>query len=206
MDDTIRHRKALIRNAMLAQRNALSAADRKSKSHCIKETLFGFPPFQNAVRILFYVSFGSEVQTEAMIREAGAAGKIIAVPVTDREHRTLHLSLLDDFDRDLAPGTWGILEPRPECRRPVAGDDIDLVITPGIAFSLSGWRIGYGGGYYDRLLRDYKKPAVALAFELQIIENNLPHNPDKDVPVDYIITEERIIMCKPLLYTATRMI
>lgn len=197
MNNTIRHQKAFIRNTVLAQRDALSAAERMSKSNRIKETLFSLPQFQNAGLILFYVAFGSEVQTEAMIREASAAGKIIAVPVTDRVHKSLLLCRLDYFDQDLAPGTWGILEPKPECRRPIAGHEIDIVITPGIAFSLHGWRIGYGGGYYDRLLREYRKPAIALAFELQVVENDLPHDPGKDAPVDYIVTEERVINCGP---------
>lgn len=206
MNDTIRHQKSLIRKTVLARRNALSAAERMSKSNRIKETLFGLPQFQNAGLILFYVAFGSEVQTEAMIREAGAAGKIIAVPVTDRAHKCLQLCRIDDFDQDLAPGTWGILEPKPECRRQVAGHEIDMIITPGIAFSLHGWRIGYGGGYYDRLLREHKKPAIALAFELQIVENDLPHNPEKDVPVNFIVTEERVISCSPSLNIMERWI
>ncbi len=83
---------------------------------------------------MFYVSFRSEVETHAMIREALASGKTVVVPVTDMKNRSLALSRLEDFDTDLAPGTWGILEPKPDKIRPVSCRDIDLVIAPGAAF------------------------------------------------------------------------
>lgn len=192
----MRRKKAVIRKVVLELRDALAPDERASHSLLIKESLFKLPQFISARSVMFYVSFRSEVETHAMIREALATGKTVIVPVTDMKDNRLALSRLEDFDNDLAPGTWGILEPKPEKLRPVSCHDIDidLVITPGAAFSINGNRIGYGGGFYDRLLKDYKKCVMALAFEIQIL-SDVPFSTERDVPVDHIITEKRVITC-----------
>jgi 5-formyltetrahydrofolate cyclo-ligase len=194
MQESIGRQKAVIRKVVLELRDALAPEERVSHSLVIKESLFKLPQFLSAQSVMFYVSFRSEVETHAMIRQALASGKIVIVPVTDMKNRRLALSRLEDFDNDLAPGTWGILEPKQEKIRPIACHDIDLVITPGAAFTTNGRRIGYGGGFYDQLLRESKKSAVALAFEMQIL-SDIPFNPAHDVPVNFIITEKRIVSC-----------
>ena len=196
MDDNIRQHKAFIRETMRALRDALDPEERAAKSLLIKSNLFSLPEIMSASSLMFYVSFRSEVRTEPMIKHALSLGKQVIVPVTDMKNKRLLLSQLKDFDEDLAPGTWGILEPKPEKRRPVEYSNIDVVVAPGLAFSEKGWRIGYGGGFYDRLLRESKIKAYALAFEIQIISGDIPHNPERDVPVDYIVTEKRVIVCK----------
>jgi 5-formyltetrahydrofolate cyclo-ligase len=107
----------------------------------------------------------------------------------------LLFSRIIDYTGDLAPGTWGILEPQPDRVRPVALEEIDLVITPGAAFDQQGQRIGYGGGFYDGLLKSFHKPSVALAYAVQMVEE-VPTVSGHDEPVDIIITEEEIIRCK----------
>ena len=194
MQESIGRQKAVIRKVVLELRDALAPEERVSHSLVIKESLFKIPQFLSARSVMFYVSFRSEVETHAMIREALATGKTVVVPVTDMKNQCLALSRLEDFDNDLAPGTWGILEPKKDKIRPIACHDIDLVITPGAAFAINGNRIGYGGGFYDRLLRDYKKCVMALAFEMQIL-SDIPFNPAHDVPVNFIITEKRIVSC-----------
>jgi 5-formyltetrahydrofolate cyclo-ligase len=194
MHESMRRQKAVIRKAILDQRDALAPEERALRSLLIKESLFRLPEFLAARSVMFYVSFRSEVETHAMIREALASGKMVVVPITDMKDRRLVLSRLEDFDTDLAPGTWGILEPKQEKIRPVSCRDVDLVIAPGAVFSEKGWRVGYGGGFYDRLLKDYNNCVVALAFEMQIL-NDVPFMPERDIPVDYIITEKRVIDC-----------
>jgi len=195
MKESIGRQKAVIRQVMLQLRDALDPQEKVSHSLLIKESLFRLPQFLAARSVMFYVSFRSEVETHAMIREALASGKTVVVPVTDMQNKRLALSRLEDFDKDLAPGIWGIPEPPQEKIRPVAYHDIDLVIAPGAAFSANGNRIGYGGGFYDRLLRESGKKACALAFEMQIL-SDIPNNPGQDVPVDYILTETRVIICR----------
>ncbi|MCX5895923.1 MAG: 5-formyltetrahydrofolate cyclo-ligase [Proteobacteria bacterium] len=194
MPDTLRQQKAAIRKEILKKRDALDPAVRTSKSLLIQTALFALPEIVSSSCIMFYVSFRSEVQTETMIKHALAIGKTVIVPITDLKNKRLVLSRLENYDEDLAPGTWGILEPRPEKVRPVSYADIDSVIAPGAAFTEDGWRIGYGGGFFDRLLRESKKKAVALAFEMQILDT-IPHDPERDVPVNYVITERRVITC-----------
>ena len=195
MHESIGRQKAVIRQFILQLRDALDPQERASHSLLIKESLFKLPQFLAARSVMFYVSFRSEVETHDMIREALASGKTVVVPVTDMKNKRLALSRLEDFDEDLAPGIWGIPEPPQEKIRPIAYHDIDLVIAPGAAFSANGNRIGYGGGFYDRLLRESGKKACALAFEMQIL-SDIPNNPEQDVPVDYILTENRVIICR----------
>ena len=193
--ESIGRHKAFIRQVILQLRDALDPQERASHSILIKENLSNLPQFLAARTVMFYVSFRSEVETHDMIRETLASGKTVVVPVTDMKNKRLALSRLEDFDRDLAPGIWGILEPPQDKIRPIAYHDIDLVIAPGAAFAANGNRIGYGGGFYDRLLRESGKKACALAFEMQIL-SDIPNNPEQDVPVDYILTENRVIICR----------
>jgi 5-formyltetrahydrofolate cyclo-ligase len=189
--------KKALRNKILSLRDALSLDERRQKSKAIQSLLFSLPEFAVTQRLALFVSFRSEVLTESIIRAALSLSKVIAVPITDLARKQLSLSRITDYDTDLAPGTWGIPEPKPDRIRPVALHEPDLFIAPGVAFDRQGRRIGYGGGFYDRLLRalPVRKPVVALAFALQIVDR-VPFEPSLDEPVDIIITEEEIIDCK----------
>ena len=197
MPEDIRNKKKELRKKILALRDTLPLEERGKNNKSIHSRLFFLPEFVTAKTLAFYVSFKSEVLTGTMIREALSLGKAVVVPITDLANRRLKLSRIVDYTADLAPGTWGILEPKPECIRPVALEEIDLVIVPGAVFDQKGCRIGYGGGFYDNLLKSVqeRRPSVALAFELQMIEE-VPVESGHDEPVDIIITEERVIRCK----------
>jgi 5-formyltetrahydrofolate cyclo-ligase len=195
MIEDISTRKKQLRKKILALRDGLPTEERREKSASIHRNLFSLPEFAAAQSVAFFVSFKSEVLTESMIRQALALSKVVAVPTTDLTNRRLLFSRIIDYTGDLAPGTWGILEPQPDRVRPVALEEIDLVITPGAAFDQQGQRIGYGGGFYDGLLKSFHKPSVALAYAVQMVEE-VPTVSGHDEPVDIIITEERIIRCK----------
>ena len=189
--------KKALRKRILSLRDALSLEERHKKSAVIQSRLFSLPQFIAARTIALFVSCKSEVLTEAIIREALSRGKVTALPITDLARKQLILSRITDCDTDLAPGVWGIPEPKPDRIKPVTPDELDLVITPGAAFDRQGRRLGYGGGFYDGLLRSMtaRKPAIALAFALQIVDE-VPFDPSHDQPVDMIITEDEIIDCK----------
>ncbi|WP_027364163.1 5-formyltetrahydrofolate cyclo-ligase [Desulfotruncus alcoholivorax] len=182
-----------LRNNVIAKRNTLSTQEIEQKSQAIIKKLFTLPEYQNANTIMAYIDFRNEVQTSGIIKDALTNGKKIAVPVTDIKNKKLTPSLLHDFPGDLAPGAWGILEPRPECVRPVDPEQIDLVLIPGVAFDNVGNRLGYGGGFYDRFLLRTRKDVIllALAFELQI-QPNVYHE-KHDIPIQLLVTEERIM-------------
>ncbi|HBY56373.1 MAG TPA: 5-formyltetrahydrofolate cyclo-ligase [Candidatus Atribacteria bacterium] len=185
--------KAEIRNNILKKRLSLSPEEIKNKSHKIFLNLVKTPEFLNSSDIMFYVSTKSEVQTEEMIKSSIMMGKNIFVPIILSDSINLVPSRLIDFDRELAKGKKGIFEPKEEYRRLFPAKDLDLIILPGVAFDTEGNRIGRGLGYYDNFLKGVNPSTntIALAFEIQIVEK-IPTN-EKDVPVNKIITEKRII-------------
>lgn len=179
--------KDSLRQQVLDARFRLPAGERKFRSRQIEERLFALPEFRAARVILFYASFRSEVETWDMIRRALDDGKRVLLPKV--KGRELALFEIRDFDEDVGPGTWDI--PEPATGRPASVQEADLVVVPGSVFDERGNRLGYGAGFYDRLLPAFKGPTVALAFELQIADS-VPVGPH-DVPVRKIVTEKRII-------------
>jgi 5-formyltetrahydrofolate cyclo-ligase len=179
--------KTSLRKQAAEARDSLSSEVRKSKSREIEQRLCLLPEFRSASVVMFFASFRSEVETGPMIRHALASGKRVVLPKV--QGRQLALFEIKDFDEDVSPGAWGI--PEPVESHPVPLTDIDLIITPGAAFDESGNRLGYGAGFYDRILSSFRGMTVALAFEAQIVPQ-VPSDPH-DVPVKKIVTETRVI-------------
>jgi 5-formyltetrahydrofolate cyclo-ligase len=142
--------------------------------------------------VLLTLAFRSEWDTALLLDAARAAGKSIAVPRVDPSARMLELHLLGDPARDVRPGHLGIPEPLASSPR-VEPAEIEWVLVPGVAFDGGGRRLGYGGGYYDRLLPLLREDAirVAGAYELQIVDR-VPAAPH-DHEVGTIVTETRVI-------------
>jgi 5-formyltetrahydrofolate cyclo-ligase len=185
--------KRQLRKEMIKERNALSPVQIAEKSAVIVDRFLMLDEYLDARCIMIYLECRSEVQTGGLVVRALADGKRVAVPVTDTANRLLTSSLITDFPGGLQPGPWGIPEPKPQAVRPLDPTVLDIVIAPGIGFDKSGHRIGYGYGYYDRFLRrtGQKTIHVGLAFELQLRPNVYPG--PHDVPVHYILTEERLL-------------
>lgn len=182
--------KDKIRKQVLDARFKLAPEQRRAKSAEIEAKLFVLPEFRAASIVLFYASFQSEVETHHMIRRALAEGKRVALPRV--KGKELELLEIANFEADTAPGAWGI--PEPERGKPAKLADIGLIAVPGAAFDVRGNRIGYGAGFYDKLLPLYRGKTVALAFELQIV----PEAPadSHDIPMQMIVTEKRVINVK----------
>lgn len=147
--------------------------------------------YKDSSRILAYYPFRSEINTKIIINDALSQGKEIALPRVSKDH--LDLYYIQDLDHDLEPGCYDIMEPVPKrCRRAKA-DTIDLVIVPGIGFDRDHNRLGYGGGFYDRLLMDIPEivPRIALAFDIQVVDR-IPVS-GHDLKVDILITESIIL-------------
>lgn len=190
----MRKKKAELRQIFASYRDEIPEEIRERASLVIKERLFALEEFQKASYPVFFVSFGSEVNTRPMIIDALQMGKQVIVPLTEKKERRLLLSRLEDFEKDLQPGVFGILEPHAESFRPVSPEDVDLVLVPGLVFGLNGYRIGYGGGYYDRFLENIpvEVPRIGLCYEGQVVEE-VPHG-NHDFPVNKIVTEERVVL------------
>lgn len=192
--------KAIQRDEGKSRRDALTFKKKEVKDKAILENLFSFEPVIDAKTIHVYISFGSECSTGDIIRWLMKQGKKVVVPITDSKNKVLTLSLLEEFGPSfLAKNSFGISEPIK--RTDLRPSDVDLAILPGMLFDRSGGRMGYGGGYYDRLIPqitasatdDKKKLIVALAYSEQIIKK--VHTTEHDMSVDYIISELEIIKC-----------
>ncbi len=186
--------KAHLRKEMLSKRDKLSEKDIELKSRMIKKSLFALSEFKNANLVLFYAAFRSEVKTEKMIKEALKTGKRIALPVVSKKGDRLLISELKDYDKELAPGYYNIPEQKEKYHRLKFLNEVDLVILPGVGFDEKGNRLGYGGGFYDRLLSetDHDITLIGLAYEVQITPRI--HKSPHDVKVDKIVTEKRVIV------------
>lgn len=188
--------KSNIRADLLKRRCALTPGEVSEKSKMVTKRLLAMEEYQKASTVMTYLSFRNEVKTDGLIRQAMASGKKVLVPVTDIFNKRIVPSLLLKFPEDLAPGPLQIMEPKAGSLRLCNPALIDLVIAPGVAFDLEGNRLGYGGGFYDRFLLLTRPDCVTvgLTFELQVLFRleSGPH----DMPVNYVLTEERIIQGK----------
>jgi len=186
--------KSALRRRVAAVRDAIPAGERAAKSEAIARRLSGWQQFARARTILAFLSTRSEVLTEPIVAAALAAGKVVGAPRTLLEEKRLDFRQASDLKADLVPGPLGIMEPGPQAPllEPTAAD---VILVPGLAFDTRGYRLGYGGGFYDRLLGDerVRAAAVGIAFEEQIVEC-VPHG-EHDRPVGWVVTERRIINC-----------
>jgi 5-formyltetrahydrofolate cyclo-ligase len=162
--------KRRVREEVLALRAALSAGQRASAEAAIVARLLALPSFQAAHTVLLTLPFRGEWDTRPLIQAASAAGKRVVLPRVDAASRMLALHVITDFTGDVAPGYAGIEEPHAHLPQ-LAPGDIDWVLVPGVAFDESGRRLGYGGGFYDRLLPLLPSGTrrVAGAFDEQVV-------------------------------------
>ncbi len=181
-----------LRREVLARRDRLLPEERRRASRAIAQRFWGLAEIASARTLHVSLSTGSEVETADVVAEARRRGLRVVVPVTLVNERRL---LLAEFDgpETLAPGPFGIPEPQPEGRKVVDLACVDALVIPGVAFDEHGNRLGWGAGYYDRLLERVRPdvPIIALAYECQIVPAVPPEG--HDVCVSVIVTEQRII-------------
>jgi len=182
--------KAELRARVRALVRALSPEQRAADSMQACSRLRDQPVWQQATAVLFYAPLPEELDLWPLVSEALSAGKRVALPRFDKETGTYAPSLIENPHRDVVIGKLGIREPGPHCP-PLAGAQIELVLVPGVAFDLSGRRLGRGKGFYDRLLRTVRGTKCGVAFDQQIVAN-LPVEPH-DYLMDCILTPTRWI-------------
>ena len=151
-----------LRKTMLAKRAAISAAERKEANQKIFQSITSLPEYEDALTIFVYVSVMDEPDTTALIKDAWKQGKKVCIPRC-MELGTMHAYLLQDMN-DLQEGRYGIPEPNDSCQR-VEPEEIDLIIVPCVCCGVDGYRLGYGGGFYDRWLEKRSAPAAILCYE-----------------------------------------
>jgi len=189
--------KNKIRNKLLTQRLNLSPKEVSILSEKITKKIKLLPEFKKAKTILLYHPIKNEVDPTplfATTKSSKTSKKIFAFPLTHSASHRMTLHEITDLN-DLELDEFNIKSPTKKHKR-IAIKNIDLVITPGLAFDKNGHRIGYGKGYFDKLFKSLSTNCVkiALAYDFQITENVPAEKHDKKV--DMIVTEKRIIKIK----------
>lgn len=187
--------KKALRSRVLAARDALAPASRAAGSRAIASRIAALPAFDGAVTVLATLPFGSEWDSRPLAQVALDRGKALLLPRVDPAARTLVLHRVADLDADVVRGYLGVPEPSPEA--PVARpSEVDCVLVPGVAFDAAGRRLGYGGGFYDRLLPQLRAGVarIAGAFDVQIADE-VPAGAH-DVAVDAIVTPTRTLAAR----------
>lgn len=193
--------KSVMRKEIEALRSAVPQESSPSYSEeaCNRaaELLRGLPDRESGVACVYF-PFGNELDVMPLIEQCWREGVPVAAPRTIPSMRRLQLHLVSGPD-DLEIGTWGIREPRADCPLIEDYSSIAWMLMPGLAFDLEGSRLGYGGGYYDRLLEEMTVRGIPLPFRLAVVYDcqmvdKVPTEPH-DGKVDAIVTEKRIIRC-----------
>ena len=180
--------KQKIRSQILSLRKTFSYDKARISSKKILEKIYCLSEFQQAQIVFTYVSFGKEVRTYELIEELFKTGKSCLVPKVNREKNELDLFQINNW-LDLKRGYKGILEPRKNCRKITDYKTISIAFIPGVAFDKKRNRLGYGKGFFDKLLSEFHKETliIGLAFRFQILEK-LPHE-KHDIKVQLVISD-----------------
>lgn len=184
--------KNILRELIKRQRDNLAQPERKAFSEAIMGKIISLKSYENAKTIMCFASFGSEVDTLPLIKNIISEGKELVLPRVERRdnEKVLVLYKVTSLEKQLVKGVFGIMEPDPGKCEKADLSDIELCICPGVVFDKKGNRIGYGGGFYDKLLRsdEARFAKIAVAFDLQIIDSIVPDS--YDIPMDKVITEK----------------
>ena len=186
-------KKSVFRNEMIKQLKSMEIQAYKQKSIAIKKNLLNSKEFLNASIIGVTISRFPEVDTRPIIEAAWKLGKKIVVPKCENQTRAMDFRLINSYD-SLEKVYLDLQEPIIAKTISVKKDEIDMQIVPGVVYADDGFRIGFGGGYYDRYLIDFPGDMVSLAFEKQTGQI-IPFEAH-DIPVRKIFTENGIIFCE----------
>jgi len=172
------------RKALLTKRNATTDANRTDWDNRLINQFLDHPQLNLAKRVSCYIGYGSEVNTMPLIHRLWQLGIQVCVPRIISKHKGMEMVDIAS-NNDLTSGKYGI--PAPKNQMPALTDEpIDIILVPGLIFDQQGYRIGYGGGFYDRFL--VKHPLcykISLAYPFQKVDA-LPHD-WYDIPVDEVI-------------------
>lgn len=175
--------KKLIRKHILEERRNISKQEKEEKDRKILKEILSSKEYKEAKKIFVYVSLKDEVDTIELIRAALGDNKEVFVPYVISKDEGMIAVKIKSLE-DLESGSYGILEPKDISNTIEDKNQLDLIIAPAVAMTKTGYRIGYGGGFYDRFLQDIGENTVAIVivYKEQLIDN-IPVEPH-----DYIFT------------------
>ena len=186
------HKDAL-RRRMKDVRRDLGSEQRERIDAGIARSLFATGFWQQASLVLTYLSFGSEVDTRRIIEEAWRAGKTVALPRCVRGTRTMEWHRVTSFD-GLVRSAFGVEEPPDDPAAAALASASAIALVPGLAFDAQGFRIGYGGGFYDTFIAHFPGTTIGLCREAQLIPSLQEAGvlEEHDAPVRLVVTERGI--------------
>ncbi|MFP4021989.1 MAG: 5-formyltetrahydrofolate cyclo-ligase [Halanaerobium sp.] len=189
-------KKEELRKKCLTERAKISQTKISSWSSKINKYFLNLPQLKKAKKVMAYASMRKEIETFDLMEKLLDQGYLLYLPFTRKDIVDLGTAQINDLDSDLKDGVYGVQEPAVKIRDEKPPEDLDLIIVPGACFTRSGYRIGYGGGYYDSFLSKHANQALKIGFCYdRFILDSIPVE-EHDVPVDIIITEKEIIRTK----------
>ena len=175
--------KSELRKQVLKEMKAIPQKQKNSMDRALTDRLLHHPFYQEAKVIATYLSFPHEFQTQGLIDQALRDGKKVMIPKTYPKGR-MEFVVYDP--QQLVKTSFGLLEPQGNLEV-VDTSQIDLIHVPGLAFTTEGYRIGYGGGYYDRYLENFAGHSLSTIYPCQVQEFN---SEDHDIPVQEVLIYE----------------
>lgn len=191
----IREYKKQLRSCFKEKRISMTADEKSEKDRKIFEKLTAMSAYKNAERIFAYVSTGIEVDTLMLMEKALSDGKRVAVPRCIDGTREMDFYYIRSFD-DLEKGSFGVLEPKTQCCEKADDLSSGVCIVPGLSFDTEGYRLGYGGGYYDRFLSRYTGLVKIGICYCSCISRKLIRG-NFDINTDYVVTEKYVKNTSP---------
>ena len=176
--------KSELRKQVLQEMKALPRQQKQPMDQALTHQFLKHPFYQEAKVIATYLSFPHEFQTQELIEQALKDGKKVLIPKTYSKGR---MDFVVYDPQQLVKTSFGLLEPQGDLEV-VDASQIDLIHVPGLAFTREGYRIGYGGGYYDRYLEHFTGHTLSTVYPCQI-RDFIPE--DHDIPVQEVLIDER---------------
>lgn len=184
---SVSEQKSLLRKEMINQRKLLTSLEVAEKSRLLTKKFFSAEIAQDIKTCMAFVPFRNEVDTTYIIKKLLEKNVQVALPRVDKATNTIKAFAVTNLKTDLEEGVWGIKEPRPIMPE-ILPADIDLILVPGVAFDKKGFRLGYGGGFYDRFLQITKALTIGVCYDFQII-NSVPVE-RWDVPLWKLLSDQ----------------
>jgi 5-formyltetrahydrofolate cyclo-ligase len=186
--------KAQLRRKLQNCLLSITSQQRSEKSRKACQKLVSIPQFQSASTVMMFLSLPHEVDTSEAILNAWQLGKAVAVPKVSWQQRHMIAVQINSLETGISTEASGLQNP--VAGAPVAFEEIDLVVTPGLGFDKKGNRLGRGGSYYDRFFAntELKASRCGFGFAEQLVET-VPVA-EHDEPVDIVVTEKEIIYIK----------
>ncbi|MDU3884188.1 MAG: 5-formyltetrahydrofolate cyclo-ligase [Streptococcus mitis] len=175
--------KSELRKQVLQEMKAIPRKQKQAIDQALTEGLLQHPFYQEANTIATYLSFPHEFQTQELIEQALKDGKKVLIPKTYPKGR---MDFVVYDPQQLVKTSFGLLEPQGDLEV-VDASQIDLIHVPGLAFTTEGYRIGYGGGYYDRYLEHFSGHTLSTVYHYQV-QDFIPEN--HDIPVEEVLIDE----------------